>query len=317
MKIKSILIIISLLINSAIAFEIPKLKILNKKEPIIKPKMIETVQEWEQESQALPLSDRELEPWKEEEPNEKISYPKPNFTFERYNYPPGSREVDISDIKKNLYSYPYIVADNECHYAAYPRYYYSPDLNQITSEFFVEKLDTSKNKTRRILDYNHNQEDRVPVVESGMRKTYKDLFNGLSLVDWSSDGKKVLIKEKIGSCYGGIYKTYLYVHFLPDGAKRAYTIKLENLDRAIKKYYLNYQNLQIVKYRYDIQPLGFSAENEDIIIALSYVYDKNNNKIFLGAWGYNIETNEIMLFTKSGVDFKISSNGLILVKSLN
>ena len=30
------------------------------------------------------------------------------------------------DIKKNLYSYPYIVADSTFSYVAYPRYYYSP-----------------------------------------------------------------------------------------------------------------------------------------------------------------------------------------------
>lgn len=284
---------------------------LPKKPKKEKPKMPETVQEYEIQSQNVPLIERKLE-LKEKEADENIIMPKAKYSFDRYNYPQGTRELNIEEIKKNLYSYPYVVADNEVKYVAYPRYYFSPQLNQISSEFYVEKLDTTKAKTRRILEYQHHQQARVPVVETGMFETYPNLFRGLTLVDWSKDSKKLLIRERVGSTLNGIYKTYLYVHFMSDGIKNEQTIKLIDFDEVIKNYYLDWENKQLIKYRYDICPLGFSAENDNLIIALCYVFDKNNNKIFLGTWGYNLSTNETILISKTDYSPNLTINGLIL-----
>ena len=288
-----------------------------KKQPPQKQKMVETKQEWEIEAENIPLSERKTEVYQEEKSTKKYFQPTPHYVFEKYNYPQGKRQLNIEDVKKNLYSYPYIVADINCHYAAYPRYYYSPDINQISSNFYVEKLDTSKTKTRRILEYDHNQLERKAIIQAGTKEIYPNLFRGLTLVDWSQDSKKLLIKEQVGSTLNGIYKTYLYVHFLGNESKESYTIKLLDLDEAIKNYYLDWEKLQLAKYRYDIEPLGFSAENDNLVIVLSYVYDKNNRKIFLGAWSYNCLNHEIILLSKTKTSFEISANGLILKRSYN
>ena len=79
-----------------------------------------------------------------------------------------------------------------------------------------------------------------------------------------------------------------------------YTIKLTDFDEAIKNYYLDYQKLQIVKYKYDIEPLGFSADDDDVIVANCFIYDDKNNKIFLGLWGYDCSTRETFLISKTG-----------------
>ena len=294
-----------------------------KKEPDPKPKMVETKQEWEIEAQNVPLEDRELDkinpPTKEEKKAEKKKPKMPDlrYTFERYNYPQGKRELNIEDIKKRLSLYPYVVADNQCRYIAYPYYYFSPDLNQISSNFFVEELDTTKTKTKRILDYNHKRKERTPIIEAGTKEVYPNLFNGLTLVDWSADSRKLLIKEKVGSTYGGVYKTYLYVHFMGNEIQPGRTEKLEDFDKAVKYYYIDWEKKQINKYRYDIEPLGFSAENDNLIIALCYVYDKDNNKIFLGTWGYNIETKTTLLLSKTDITHDVSINGLILKQTLD
>ena len=81
-----------------------------------------------------------------------------------YNYPQGTRELNIEDIKKNLYSYPYIVADKEVRFAAYPRYYYSPDLNQISSEFYVEKLLETYPRLKRNWEKDSSFEDRSGAI---------------------------------------------------------------------------------------------------------------------------------------------------------
>jgi len=292
--------------------------IFKRKEKNPKPKMVETMQEWEIEAQNIPLIERDLNKKAEEteENSKKPKMPELRYTFERYNYPQGKRELNIEEIKRKLALYPYVVADNLCRYIAYPYYYYSPDSNQISSNFYVEKLDTLKTKTKRILEYNHKQQERNPIIEAGTKEIYPNLYNGLTLVDWSADSKKLLIKEKVGSTFGGIYKTYLYVHFMGNDVESGYTLKLDDFDEAIKNYYLDWEKRQLVKYRYDIEPLGFSAENDNLIIALCYVFDKNNNKIFLGAWGYNILNQTVLLLSKTDYTQNVSINGLILKQTL-
>ncbi len=310
--------------NPVFAFSLNK----NKKQQKPREKMIETRQEWELEAQNIPLHLRETVKYEEnfEEAknaktnnkskikfnNAKKFHLTPVYIFESYNYPAGSRSVNIEKIKKNLSEIPYFVADSKFQYAAYSRFYFLSEFNQISSAFFVEKLDTSKSRKDRMLDFIHNQEKRTPVFESGNEKIYKNLFNGISLVDWSKDSKKVLFKEKIGSLENGIYKTYLYVHFLEDDEQEAYTIKLDNFDKAIKFYFLDWQKIQIVKYRYDIYPLGFSNDDNDVILSYCFALDNENNKVFLGVWGYNLRTNETILISKEPVNLNISNNGLYL-----
>ncbi len=288
-----------------------------KKQPQEKPKMPETKQQWLIEAQNIPLEERKLKITEPPKSDKKHHYPEIGYIFEKYNYPQGKREFNIENIKKNLSEYPIIVADNNCRYVAYSQFYFSPDNNQISSNFFVEELDTSKTKTKRILAYNHAQKQRTPIIRAGTEEFYPNLFKGLTLVDWSADGKKLLVKERVGSTFGGIYKTYLYVHFLNDeDIDSSYTIKLTDFDKTLKNYFLDTKNLQIAKYRYDIEPLGFSADNDDVIIVLLYFFDKKNNKIFMGTWGYNCETKEVLMFSKTNPSFPISLNGLILKRVL-
>ena len=160
------------------------------------------------------MGQREIKKEIEEKDPKKFVIPEVKYVFERYNYPQGKRELDITEVKNKLAFYPYLVADNSCRFVAYPFYYYSPSTNQISSNFYVEKLDTSKTKQKRILDYNHIEKARKPIIDAGVKDTYQNLFNGLALVDWSNDSSKLLIKEKVGSLQGGVYKTYLYIHYM-------------------------------------------------------------------------------------------------------
>ena len=304
--------------NFCFAFDIKKYNPFKKKEPVPKAKMVETKEEWLIEAENIPLEERKVETIKELVSDKKYYYPPAKYIFGKYNYPPGKRELNIEDVKKNLYSYPYLVASPNFKYAAYPRYYFYPEVNQISSEFYVEKLDTSKSKQKRILEYAHSQETRNPIIKAGMKEKYTNLFNGLSLVDWSKDGRKLLIKEKVGSTFNGIYRTYLYLHFLDENnIENSYTLKLTGLNDAIEEYFNDYESKQIVKYQYDIEPLGFSAENDNLIIILCYVYNKEGKKIFMGSWGYDIETNKVLLLSKTKSNFSISTNGLILKKVLD
>ena len=297
MKLSKIILLFAMVFisNSVFAFDfdsfknttkgkIEKINPFKKKPEPQKAKMVETRQEWEIDAQNIPLSDREIEKDKPQIDAKKYNIPQTRYLFEKYNFPQGTKELNIEDIKSKLHLRMYPIADANCEYIAYPYYFYSPNVNQISSNFYVEKLDGSKTKRNRILEYNHTQEERFPIIEAGTKEIYQDLFNGLTRVDWNKASNKLLIKERVGSTRNGVYKTYLYVHFLETDVENGYTIKLLDFDEAIKYYFIDWENKQIVKYRYDIIPLGFSTENDDMIVALCYVYDKDGNKIFLGAW---------------------------------
>ena len=292
--------------------KIEKINPFKKKEVPPKAKMVETRAEWEIDAQNIPLADREIKIEKQQIDVKKYSVPQTRYVFEKYNFPQGAKEFNIEDIKTKLYLRTPPVVNENCEYVAYSYYYYSPDVNQISSNFYVEKLDTSKTKKNRILEYNHAQEERFPIIEAGTKEIYQDLFNGLTLVDWNKASNKLLIKERVGSTRNGNYKTYLYVHFLETDVKNGYTIKLIDFDEAIKYYFIDWENKQIVKYRYDVTPLGFSDENDDMVVVLCHVYDNDGNKVFLGAWGYDLIKKQTILLSKTNSSQNISINGLIL-----
>ena len=84
-----------------------------------------------------------------------------------------------------------------------------------------------------------------------MKEVYSNRFQGLTLVDWSKDSRKLLIKEKIGSTQNGLYKTKLYVHFIKTSIRNGFTLELTDFDEAIKQYFIDWENKQLVKYVLD------------------------------------------------------------------
>ncbi len=283
-----------------------------KKQEAEKKKMVETSDEWKELAKNVPLNQRELKDVEYPKSDKNNYIPKPYYIFEKYNYPQGKREPDLTTLKKNLTLTGVLVTDSNVEVGAYVEYYFSPSSNQTSSALFVEELDTTRGKKDRIINFKPEQKERIPAIESGTDETYKNLFSALSIVDWSKDNKRLLVKEKIGSHFGGIYKTYLYVYYLAKNGKESYAAKLYDLDDTIKNYFRVYEKLPLEKYRYDIKPLGFSAAEDDIIILLCYVYDKQNNKVFLGTFGYDTITSEVMLLSKTDESNYISANGLIL-----
>lgn len=280
--------------------------------PIERVRMVETKQEWLEESKDIPVEQRTI---REDDPpksDDKQYIPEPKYIFEKYNFPHGSRTVNVDDVKTKLISNPIIVSDARCYNVAYVQYYYSPDINQISSNFYVGKLDTTKTKTERILAYRHNQEQRSPIIEAGTKEFYPNYFRGLSVIDWGRDSNKVLIKEQAGSTLRGIYKTYIYVYYMDKNK----VVKLDNFDETVKKYYKGAKRIDLTKYTYELVPLGFAAENDDMIIIHCYLYNKYGKRIFMGTWSYNLFDDEILLLSSTNPSYFMSSNGLVLRRVL-
>ena len=277
-----------------------------------KEKMVETVQEWEQKAQNIPLAERDIKNPVPPKSNKKHYYPSPKYTVEKYNYPQGQRELDLTFLKKRITIHPIIVADPNCEHVAYSIYHYSPDNDQISSELYIGNLDTKKTKKQRILDYSHANGNNYIVFQAGMFEKYPKLFRGLTLVDWSSDSNKILFKERVGSTVSGNYMTYLYVHFLDTKQ----TLKLEKLNKSLIDYFIDTEALALNKYKYDIEPLGFNADNDNIIMYHCVVYDNKGKKIFLGTWGYDLVNDKVLLYSKTDSACSVSANGLVLKRTL-
>lgn len=302
-----------LAINYAQALDLKKFKNPIKKKP--KPekiRMVETEEEYKVQSQNVPVEQRQAETYKEPQTTKDYYYPKAKYRFERYNHPAGSKEADLSGIEHEPVIYSKLVADSECHYAAFSEYYYTPDINQISSNFYVTKLDTTKVKVKRFTEYNPLDGKKKLVLESGTKERYKNLFNSLTLVDWNKSANKLVVKEKIGSVYGGIYKTKIYVYYMEEDFDKGYMVRLSDLDGAIKHYLSYVENINLDKYIYELSPLGFSADNDSLLVLNCYLYDKNNKRIFMGVWGYNCDTYETLLISRDNPSVDLSANGIIL-----
>ena len=283
-----------------------------KKVEIKKEKMPETYQQWQIDAQDIPMKDRKLNIIKEPTSDKKNYYPEAHYRFEKYNYPQGTRDLNIQFIKQNLVAYPIIVADITCHYVAYPKYYYSSDIDMIYSEFFVGELDITKTKTQRILNFNHKQEYRTPVIQSGVNEQYRNLFKGLTLVDWDRSSKKILVKEKVGSTLRGIYRTYLYVYYLDTKEAK----KLTNIDSALKNYYLTHEKLNLNNYLYEIVPLGFTLDNDDAVAFHLFTFE-GSTKIFMGTWVYNLSNDSLTLYSRENPSISVGANGIVLKRVLD
>ena len=60
----------------------------------------------------------------------------------------------------------------------------------------------------------------------------------------------------------------------------------------------------------------FSYDNDNLIISYCYVLNNEGEKIFLGTWGYDLDTNEIILISRDSAQALVGSNGLVLKQVL-
>ena len=104
---------------------------------------------------------------------------------------------------------------------------------------------------------------------------------------------------------------------MPDKIRSGKLAELSELEYAIKDYYINYEDIQLSKYSYTVEPLGFSSDNDDFVIVLAYLLDKSNNKVFLGSWGYDLVNKEVVLISKTNPSQSISANALVLRQVLD
>ena len=93
-------------------------------------------------------------------------------------------------------------------------------------------------------------------------------------------------------------------------------MKLTDFNKTIENFYTDYEGINLINYRYNIEPLGFSLQNDNMVVANAFVYNKKSEKIFMGSWGYDLTKREIRLLSTNNTSQEISANGLVLKQSL-
>ena len=151
--------------------------------------------------------------------------------------------------------------------------------------------------------------DRIkePILSSGLYETDYGVQRTLTVVDWSGDSKKIIIKEKILKEGDGLWQTNLWVYDSDTGKAK----KLDEIRQAVEYYWNKNRIVDLYYYRFDIYPLGWDAQRPDKILLYVYGYSKNTGSSpkFLGTWAidYKGESSQLISVQKTG--YVVQANG--------
>lgn len=287
------------------------LKIKQKNEP-----MVQTWEEWHEKAKNVNLEDRET--FSYQVPQDKDFKPKqpPPKKFAKYNVSPGENETDISQIKNKTELRSQGVVSPDFKYMAYGEYYYSAPYDMVSSEIYVQKLNSGLTRMQRVLNTTVQNTPHIPAISSGTKEFRKNLYTTLTIVDFSKKSDMLLVKEKVGSSIEGIFRNYVWVYYMKGDETKWSAVKYDILNETIKNYYTENSGVALNLYRWDIRPLGFSKENPNVVVAEAFAWDKDKKQIFLGFWGLNTDNGEVSLISKEQIPIEISANGIIVKEYL-
>lgn len=244
-------------------------------------------------------------------PSEMKYVPQPTYKIVRYNDPPGSPELSLN---KNFYREKQQNAQGivspDFTKLVYPAIYYSPDSASTSAELFVIPLDTRETELDRILKAHTSNRHEKPLMETSKTIDNFATFRTLTPVDFSADGTKLLVKQKIGNSYDGIWETDVFIYDFETGEAR----ELLEVRDAITHHWTTYRGLPLYDKRWDIVPIGFSQEEPDRIICTAYAYT-GEKPVFLGVWSVDLKGEQSRLVSFENIDIAVSINGYKIVKS--
>lgn len=281
-------------------------KILN-----LTPSGYMTVDEYEELSKYQDKSKKELDIPKVQTPSDFKYVPHPTYKIVRYNSPAGSTELRLG---KRLYTQRQINAQGivapDFSILVYPAIYYYTDSASVASDVFVIPLYGQDEPLQKILKANIMHRIPEPILSTDKSISDYAAFRSLTPVDFSADGKKILIKEKIGSREDGIWKTSIFVYDFTN--KTDY--KLDEVRDAIVYFWKEYMDLNLDDYRWDIYPLGFLKSQPDRVAVQAIAYT-GETPVFLGTWSIDTKGNQsrVVSFQKN-VEPLISANGYKVVQ---
>lgn len=237
--------------------------------------------------------------------------PQPTYRIVKYNDPPGSPELMIGKqiyIKRQINAQGIVSPDFSM--MVYPAVYYYTDSASIASDLFVIPLNDGDTNLNKIMKANIAKRIPKPIFSTDKSIDNYASFRSLTPVDFSTDGTKLLFKQKIGSREDGIWQTSIYVYDFVN--KLDYD--LFEIRDAIVYFWDEYMKLNLDEKRWDIYPLGFDVNEPYKILVQAYAYT-DEKPIFLGTWSVDWKGNQSRLISfNKNYKPQVSSNGYKVVR---
>ena len=271
-----------------------------------------TVDEYESLSEYKDKYNKEFDIPKIERPSDFKYIPQPLYRIVKYNDPPGTVELSLGKrlfLKRQINAQG-IVSPNYS-MLVYPAVYYYPDSASVATDLFVIPLNRdSDNNLNKILKANVANRIPTPILSTDKSIDNFAAFRTLTPVDFSADGSKLLVKEKIGSSEDGIWQTKIYVYDF----KNKVSYDLVEIRDAVTYFWKEYMDVNLDDKRWDIYPLGFDATKPDRVVVQAYAYT-GEAPIYLGAWSIDWQGNQSRLISfRKNLIPNVSSNGYKLIK---
>lgn len=270
-----------------------------------------TVEEYEQLSTPKDRMLMEVDVPKIPTPADMLYVPQPSYKIVKYNNPAGTPEINIgTSLYKRRQQNAQGIVSPDFKKLVYPSVYYYPNSASTACDLFLINLEEAKSNKDRILTANVLHRVSEPILSTEKSNENLYIFRTLTPIDFTPDGTKLLVKEKIGNSKDGIWKTTPIVYDFTN--KISYN--LLEIRGAIVYYWERYKSLDLDEKRWDVYPLGFDAENPDWVVVNAIAYT-GDTPINLGIWKvtYTGEQSRLVTFDNSAIN--ISINGYKLVKS--
>lgn len=269
-----------------------------------------TVEEYELLSAPKDRMTMEIQVPKTPTPADMVYVPQPAYKIIRYNDPPGSPDLGISkSIYQTRQKNAQGIVSPDFTKLVYPSVYYYPNSGSTACDLFLINLEEAKSNMDKILTANVIHRISDPIMSTEKLNDNYYTFRTLTPVDFSSDGTKLLVKEKIGNTKDGMWKTTPYVYDFE--TKVSYS--LEDVRNTISYFWKTTRGLNLVDKRWDVYPLGFSEEFPDTVIVNALAYT-GNSPVNLGIWAISAKGEDPRLVSLRNIDVPISMNGFKLIK---
>ena len=239
-----------------------------------------------------------------------VYVPQKTYKLVKYNEPVGSPELSLPrklNFDRQINAQGIVSGDKSM--LVYPAVYYYAQSDCTTCDLFVIKLDPSLTDTEKVMQANVVQKDEKPLISTDKDIDTKYIFRTLTPIDFSSDDKKLVVKEKVGHRHDGIWKTDLWVY---DFELNKAT-KIPQIRDAIINYWAQTEKLDFDENRWDIYPMGFDANDDNRVIVCAYAYTGDVPK-FLGTWSIDVDGNNSKLEDLDGNSVSVSVIGYRLAE---
>lgn len=291
--------------------EVEKIDVTEKYEKSLLPESgYMTVEEYEAKSRAKTKADIKVEEAQIPKDSHMVYVPQKTFKLVKYNDPIGSPELSLPrklNFDRQINAQGIISGDKTM--LVYPAVYYYAETDCTSCDLFLIKLDPALTDTEKAMRANIIQKDEKPLISTDKDIDTKFIFRTLTPIDFSSDNKKLVVKEKVGHRHDGIWRTDLWVY---DFEKKQAT-KYPQVRDAIINYWAEKEGIDFDEKRWDIYPLGFDAEDDDRVIISAYAYTGDVPK-FLGTWSVDVNGNIVKPEDFDGVNIPVSVIGYRLAE---